>query len=71
MKARVIVACVCVMLISASGSWAGEIVEASGGAAPAAVAAVAVAAVVGTQDSAKPWIHPSMPKRVSARLARR
>ena len=68
MKARVIVACVCVMLISASGSWAGEIVEASGGGAPFAVAAVAVSVVVGDEDPVKPWIHASMPKRVSARL---
>ena len=68
MNARLIVVCVCVILVSAGGLWAGEIVDASGGAAPVAVAAVAVTAVVGTRDSAKPWIHPSMPKRVSARL---
>lgn len=68
MKARVIVACVCVILISASASWAGEIVEVSGGAAPVAVAAVAVSGVIGIEDPVKPWIHPSMPKRVSARL---
>jgi len=68
MKARLIDVCVCVILISASGSWAAEIVEASGGAAPAAIAAVAVSVVVGDEDPVKPWIHTSMPKRVSARL---
>jgi len=68
MKARLIVACVCVILISAGGSWAGENVEGSGGAAPVAVAAVAVARAVGNRGPTTPWIHPAMPKRVSARL---
>jgi hypothetical protein len=68
MKARLIDACVCAMLFSAGGAWAAEIVEASGGAAPVAVAAVAVAGAVGNQGPTTPWIHPSMPKRVSARL---
>lgn len=68
MKARVIVACVCVMLISADGSWAADSVDASGGAAPVVVAAAAGTAVAGARDSFKPWIHPSMPKRVAARL---
>ena len=68
MKARLIDVCVCVILISASGSWAAEIVEASGGAAPAAIATVAVSVVVGDEDPVKPWIHTSMPKPVSATL---
>ena len=68
MKEGSIAACVCAMLISVSGSWAGEIIDATGGAAPVAVAAVAVSAVVGIEDPVKPWIHPTMSKRVSARL---
>jgi hypothetical protein len=56
------------MLISASGSWAGENVEASGGAAPAAVAAVAASVAVGEDNPVKPWVHTSMPKRVRVRL---
>ena len=68
MKARLIVGCVCVVLISAGGSWAGDIVEASGIGAPAAVEAVAVTVAAGDQEPIKPWIHRSMPNRVSARL---
>lgn len=68
MKARLIVGCVCVVLISAGGSWAGDIVEASGTGAPAAVEAVAVTVAAGDQEPIKPWIHRSMPNRVSARL---
>lgn len=68
MKARLIVACVCVMLISAGGSWAGDVVEASRGRAPVAIAAVAVAGAAWNANPIKPWIHPTMPKPVSARL---
>jgi len=68
MRAWLIVACVCVMLVVAAGSWAQDIAEASGGVVPAAVTAVAVARSVGNNDPIKPWIHSSMPKRVSAKL---
>jgi hypothetical protein len=68
MKERLIVACVCVVLASAAGSWAGDVSEASGGAAPVAVAAVAVAGAAWSEDPIKPWIHPAMPESVSARL---
>ena len=59
MKARLIVACVCVLLISAGGSSAGDVGEASG-------RAVTVAGAAWNEDPIKPWIHASMPKRVSA-----
>ncbi len=50
MKAGLIDTCVWAIIFSASGAWAGETVEASGGAAPVAVAAVAVADVVGNEQ---------------------
>ena len=68
MKAMLIDACVWAILFSAGGAWASETVEASGGAAPVAVAAVAVADVVGNEGPMAPWIHPSMPKSVSAKV---
>jgi hypothetical protein len=68
MKARLVVACVGVLLMSAGGSLAGDVSEASGGVAPVAVAAVAVAGAAWNANPIKPWIHPTMPKPVSAKL---
>jgi len=68
MKARLISSCVCAIVLSAGGAWAGEIVEASEGAVPVAVAAVAVADAVGNEGPTTPWIHSSMPKSVSAKI---
>jgi len=58
MKTRLIVACVCVVLTSAGGSWAGNIVEASARVAPAAVTAVVAVGAVGNEGPIGPWIHP-------------
>jgi hypothetical protein len=56
------------MLVVAGGSWAEDSVEASGSAAPAAVAAVAVSAAPAAASMVDPWIHPDMPKRVRTTL---
>ena len=68
MRGRLIVACVCVMFVEVAGSWAQAIAETPGRVVPAAVTAVAIAHSMGDNDPIKPWIHPSMPKRVSAKL---
>ena len=68
MKARLIDTCVWAIFFFAGGAWANETVEASGGAAPVAVAAVAVEDVVGNEGPTTPWIHPSTPKSVSAKI---
>ena len=56
------------MFVAAAGSWASDIAEASGGDVPATVMAVAVARSVGAMTQIRPWIHPSMPNGVRARL---
>jgi hypothetical protein len=56
------------MLMAAGGSSAGDVAETSNVATTASVAAVAVTVAAGKQEPIKPWIHPSMPKRVSGTL---
>ncbi len=69
MKARLIVACVCVVLVSAGGSWAGDVSEASGGACTGrGRGGRSCRSRVECEDPIKPWIHPAMPESVSARL---
>ena len=58
MNARLIVVCVCVILISASGSWAGDIVKASGSVASASATAAAAVGAVGNEAPIGPWFHP-------------
>lgn len=58
MKTRLIVACVCVVLISAGGSWAGDIVKASGSAASASVTTAVAVGAVGNEAPIGPWFHP-------------
>jgi hypothetical protein len=68
MKARLIVVCVCVMLISAGGSWAEDSVEASARIAPAAVTAAVAVSAVATEEPAGPWIHPKFSEDVREKL---
>ena len=60
MNARLIVVCVCVILISASGSWAGDIVEASGSVASASVTVATAVGALGDEGPIGPWIHPKI-----------
>jgi hypothetical protein len=60
MKARLIVGCACVVLISAGGSWAGDIAEASARVAPAAVTSAVSNGAVGNEGPIVPWIHPKI-----------
>ena len=68
MKAKVVVTLVVVAMVSVAGSWAADIVEGSGGIAPAAVAAASVVNGVDKNVTVEPWIHHSMPSRVSGKL---
>jgi len=68
MKARLIVACVCVVSISAGGSWAGDIVEASARVAPAAVTAAVAVGAVGSEGPIGPWIHPKFSSEARRKL---
>jgi hypothetical protein len=68
MKARLIVAALCVVMLATGGAWAGDVVEASNVGAPGTVAAVAVSSAIASQETIQPWIHKDMPKKVSARL---
>ena len=58
MKASLIVACVCVILISASGSWAGDVVEASSRVSTANVTTAVAVGAAGNQALIGPWFHP-------------
>jgi len=68
MKARLVVACVCVMLISAGGLWAGDIVEASGQVVPASVTSAVAASAVGGVEPISPWIHPKFSSETRMKL---
>lgn len=68
MRAKLIVTCVCVVVMTAGESWAADSSEAAGSITPAAVGAVMVATAPGVEAPVNPWIHPEMPKRVRATL---
>lgn len=68
MKAKVTVVCVCAGLISAGGSWAGDIVDASARGAPATVTAVAAAGTVGNEAPTGPYIHPKFSSETRQKL---
>lgn len=68
MKTRLVVACVCVMLISTGGSWAADNVETSARVVPAAVTAAVAVSAVGTEELTGPWIHPKFPANVREKL---
>lgn len=58
MNARLVVVVVCVILISTSGSWAGDIVEASARVSPAVVTAAVAIPSGGIETPVSPFIHP-------------
>ena len=58
MKASLIVICMCVVLISTGGLWAGDIVEASGSIASASVTTAVAVGAVGNEAPIGPWFHP-------------
>jgi hypothetical protein len=68
MKAELAVAFVGLAMMAISDSWAGDMVEASGGTAPGAAAAAAVIESADQSLTIEPWIHSSMPNRVRAKL---
>ena len=68
MKARLIVACVCAVMVSTTGSWAGDIVEASARVAPATVTAAVAVGAVGNETPIGPWIHPKISADLRTRL---
>ena len=58
----------CVVSISAGGSWAGDIVEASARVAPAAVTAAVAVGAVGSEGPIGPWIHPKFSSEARRKL---
>ena len=63
MNPRLIVPCVCVVLMTAGGSWAGDIVEASARVVPAAATAAVAVGAVGNEAPVGPWMHPKFSRR--------
>jgi hypothetical protein len=68
MKTRLIVASVCAMLISTGGSWAADVVEASGQVVPASVTSAVAVSAVGSVEPISPWIHPKFSGDVREKL---
>jgi len=58
MKTRLIVGCVCLVSISAGGSWAADNIEGSGGVSITTVTTAVAVGAVESEESIGPWIHP-------------
>ena len=68
MRARLTVACVCVVLISAGGSWAGDIVKASGSVASESVTTAVAVGAAGNEAPIGPWFHPKFSADLRSKL---